>query len=243
MNLAPTELRLSGVLQDDGPVVQLRNVTKRYGGRIKVDALQEINLEIRQGELVGILGPSGSGKTTLLHLMGTLARATSGDVGVAGYQIDALSDRELSGLRSAHIGFVFQDFFLLDNLSALENVETGLLYLGVYPADRRRLAGKALERVGLSHRLLHRPAQLSGGERQRVAIARAVVKEPRLLLADEPTGNLDTASGREVMRLIHSLNAEATTVAIVTHNVEIASNLPRQLRMRDGRIVSDEKAV
>ncbi|MEV7187359.1 ABC transporter ATP-binding protein [Kitasatospora sp. NPDC093102] len=218
-------------------VVELNQVTKEYPGGVA--ALRGVDLCIEREELLAIVGPSGSGKSTLLHIVGTLDRPTAGTVAIAGHDIAALSDRRLSALRARHIGFVFQSFHLVAGVSARDNVAEGLLYSGLTRAERRKRATTALERVGLGDRMHHRPHELSGGQRQRVAIARAVVGEPDLLLADEPTGALDSASGEAVMQLLHDLNADGATIAVITHDSGIADALPRQVRIRDGRVVED----
>jgi len=220
-------------------VLELEAVTKSYGSDPPVPALRGVSFGIDAGELVAILGPSGSGKSTLLHLMGTLERPSSGRVAVTGLDIEELSDRELAAVRATRIGFVFQQFFLAEHSTALENVADGLLYAGVAADERRERATEAIERVGLGERLGARPTQLSGGERQRVAIARALVGRPAIVLADEPTGNLDSATGQSIMELIDELNAEGATIVVITHEREIAGRFPRQIVLLDGRVVSD----
>jgi putative ABC transport system ATP-binding protein len=220
-------------------VLELAEVTKTYGAEPPVAALRGVSFRVRSGELVAIVGPSGSGKSTLLHLIGTLERPSAGRVSITGVDVAGLSDREVAALRATSIGFVFQQFFLAEHSTVLENVADGLLYAGVRAGDRRARALEALRRVGLAERAGARPSQLSGGERQRVAIARALVGRPAIVLADEPTGNLDSATGETIMALIDELNAEGATIIVITHAPEIASRCPRRITMRDGLIVGD----
>ena len=218
-------------------ILTLRGVSREYPGGVV--ALRDVDLDIERGELVAIIGPSGSGKSTLLHIMGTLDRPSAGSVVIDGFDVAELSDNELSALRAGRIGFVFQLFHLAPGVPAIDNVADGLLYAGVALRERRERAARALERVGLEHRLTHRPHELSGGEQQRTAIARAVVGEPVLLLADEPTGALDSHSGESLMRLLADLHEDGTTIVVITHDRDVAAYLPRQVSMLDGQLVGD----
>jgi putative ABC transport system ATP-binding protein len=221
------------------PVLELDRVRKVYPGTPPVEPVRGVTLTVTLGELVAVVGPSGSGKTTLLHLMAALDRPTSGVVRVAGQPVGALPDRRVAGLRAHRLGVVFQQFFLLEHLTALDNVAAGLLYRGVPGAERRRLARQALQRVGLGQRLGHRPTTLSGGERQRVAIARALVGHPQVVLADEPTGNLDSAASADLVALLQALNRQGVTLVVVTHDQGVAAAMARRVELRDGQVVGD----
>jgi len=223
----------------NGLALELRDVVKEYPGGVR--ALRRVSVDIPTGDRVAVVGPSGSGKTTMLTILGTLERPTSGDVHVAGRDVVKASDSDLAGLRAYEIGFVFQGFHLQDSLTALDNVATGMLYTGAPLRERRAAAKVALDRVGLGHRTTHRPQELSGGEKQRVAIARAIAKNPKIILADEPTGNLDSKSGESVLELLHQLSSEGATLALITHDEQIAATFPRRVQMRDGEIVGDER--
>jgi putative ABC transport system ATP-binding protein len=220
-------------------VLELDGVSKVYGAEPPVAALQSVSFSVRRGELAAIVGPSGSGKSTLLHIIGTLERPSSGIVRIGGVDAAQLNDRDLSQLRAREIGFVFQQFFLAEHATVRENVADGLLYAGVPSAERSRRADEALERVGLSNRASFKPTKLSGGERQRVAIARAVVGRPAIVLADEPTGNLDSATGASIIELIRELNAAGATILMITHEAGLADQMPRQIRVLDGQVVAD----
>jgi len=223
------------------PVLELRAVTKTYGEQPPVAALRGVTFTVRRGELVAIVGPSGSGKTTLLQVMGTLDRPTAGMVRINGIDVAGLNDHRLAAVRAHSIGFVFQQFFLAEHSTALENVADGLLYAGVAVRERRERAAEALARVGLAHRASFRPTKMSGGERQRVAIARALVGRPAIVLADEPTGNLDSASSASIIKLLRELNAEGATIVVITHDGGLADRLPRQVQVLDGQIISDSR--
>jgi putative ABC transport system ATP-binding protein len=220
-------------------VLKLREVTKEYPGGVA--ALRGVSVEIAAGEQVAVVGPSGSGKTTMLTVLGTLELPSSGSVEVVGLDVLRASDPELAGLRAHKIGFVFQGFHLQESLTAIDNVANGMLYTGARTRERREAARAALERVGLGGRMTHRPGQLSGGERQRVAIARAIAKRPVIVLADEPTGNLDSKSGHEVIELLHELAADGATLVLITHDQGIAAGFPRRVVMSDGEIAGDER--
>jgi putative ABC transport system ATP-binding protein len=249
--MSPTDLRGPATTQADAlgrfhtdghadtPVLDVDQVTRVYPSQPPVTALRGVSFSVYRGELVAIVGPSGSGKTTLLHLMGTLDRPTTGHVRIGGVDMARLRDRELAALRATQIGFVFQQFFLAEHQTVLDNVADGLLYAGVRLRDRRRRALDALALVGLEARPHAQPTQLSGGQRQRVAIARALVGEPAIVLADEPTGNLDQATGHSILALIDELHEQGATIVVITHDQHIAERMPRQIRMLDGHIDTD----
>jgi putative ABC transport system ATP-binding protein len=221
------------------PVLELTEVIKEYPGDPPVTALAGVDLRIDEGELAAIVGPSGSGKSTLLHVMGTLERPTAGMVRIAGEDTSVMSDAQLSGLRACRLGFVFQQFFLLDGLSVLDNIADGLLYRGLPLAERRQAAAAAIDRVGLAHRATARPNQLSGGEQQRTAIGRALAGRPALVMADEPTGNLDSATAASILDLLQELHADGTTIVVITHDRDVAAAAGRRIEIRDGRITGD----
>ena len=234
---------MSSLASDSPYAVELNQVSKIYPGTPPVEALSKVSISVPRGELLGIVGASGSGKSTLLHLVGTLTRPTAGSVFIDGFDTSELSDEALSGIRSRNVGFVFQDFFLLPGVTATENVGNGLLYSGTPGRERKRRAKAMLERVGLSHRLAHLPNEMSGGEQQRVAIARALVHDPSFILADEPTGNLDSQNTASLMELMVSLNHDGATVILITHDPEVAEMCARQITLKDGRIEFDSSTV
>jgi putative ABC transport system ATP-binding protein len=225
---------------DNRVALRLDGVSKEYPGGVM--ALRRVSIEVPDGHQLAVVGPSGSGKTTMLTIMGTLERPSSGHVAVAGHDVGGVSDAELAGLRAHQVGFVFQAFHLQEAMSAVDNVALGMLYTGASLKQRREVGRAALERVGLSHRVEFKPAQLSGGERQRVAIARAIAKRPMIILADEPTGNLDSTSGGEVINLLHDLAADGATLVLITHDANIAAGFVRRIQMRDGEIVADDRS-
>jgi putative ABC transport system ATP-binding protein len=237
--LPDPKLPLPAEPHETAPVLELVDVVKEYPGDPPVVALAGVDLRVDEGDLVAIVGPSGSGKSTLLHVMGTLERPSRGVVRIAGEDTSTMSDPQLSGLRARRLGFVFQQFFLLDGLNVLDNVADGLLYRGGRLAQRRELAQAAIERVGLGHRMGHRPNQLSGGEQQRTAIARALAGRPALVMADEPTGNLDSATGASILELLRELYDEGTTIVVITHDHEVAAAMERRVEIKDGRIIGD----
>ena len=240
MNLDALTGASAGATDGELPVAELTGVIRTYPGHPPVRALQGIDLRIDPGELLGIVGPSGSGKTTLLNILGTLDRADAGSVRIDGHDVSTLADRQLSALRAHRIGFVFQQFFLAPGVSALDNVAYGLLYTGLPLAERRRRARQTLARVGLADRTHHRPSELSGGQNQRVAVARALVGRPSLLLADEPTGALDSESGAAVLELLRELHEDGTTIVVITHDHDVARLLARRVHLRDGQVTSEE---
>ncbi len=223
--------------------LELIDVVKEYPGTPPVRALNGVSLQVERGELLAVIGPSGSGKSTMLHVMGTLDRPTSGRLLIDGIEVSQMSDRKLSGVRAHLIGFVFQQFHLIDGATAVDNVANGLIYSGISPAERVERSIEVLDQVGLGHRLDHLPSELSGGERQRVAIARAIVHRPAIVLADEPTGNLDSRSSEAIMALIHELYGNGSTIVVITHDQDVAAALPRQVAVRDGKIESDSRST
>ena len=239
MNSEPVIQDMTQITSDPPPVLEVRNVTRTYASEPPVQALRGVSFAVQPGELVAVVGPSGSGKTTLLHLMGTLDRPSTGTVHITGLDVAAMSDRQLAALRATQIGFVFQQFFLSEHSTLVDNVADGLLYTGARPADRRAQALNALGLVGLADRPDARPTQLSGGQRQRVAIARALVGRPSIVLADEPTGNLDSATGASIVELLQDLHDAGVTIVVITHDRSLADRLPRRIEMLDGRIIAD----